>query len=319
MKLFSVFARIYMRALKRHITFQLFAFAILFVLVLTLTGVLLVARIEDKKQLTSRPATYASGGACSGGPDDYQGCTNGGDLRNGCNWICNSPIPPGVSLVQPSCCTVLAQTGDPFACCFDARRRCTPQQCAAIPDGVIKQRCGQLWELGYCSGSNNNPSPTARPTSPLPSRTPTPTHAPTRRPSRTPTPTKRVDPTDNPNRVNSPTPTQAAPTSSLQPSTVVPTTPFQTGRQQKVIPTTVFQTNRDNFPSLDALPVVFTLPHIRLPKINVVGPVADSVETVDRQLPRTLDFFEYVFGQITRYDEIVEEKINERIDSLLDR
>ena len=76
---------------------------------------------------------------CSGSPDDGQGCSNGGDLRNGCNWICNNNPPPGTILKPIPCCEILAQTGDPFACCFDARRRCTPQQCASIPEGTMKQ------------------------------------------------------------------------------------------------------------------------------------------------------------------------------------
>lgn len=147
---------------------------------------------------------------CSGGPDDGQGCTNGGDLRNGCNWICND-APPGTKLVPPPCCETLAQTGDPSTCCFDARRRCTPQQCASIPEGTLKQRCGQLWELGgYC----NEPAP-------LPTQSPTqiptpfiPTSIP---PTITPQPTKI------PSYLNQPKPTtkvineDSFPTKAVQP------------------------------------------------------------------------------------------------------
>ncbi|MBI2612062.1 hypothetical protein HYW54_04980 [Candidatus Gottesmanbacteria bacterium] len=163
---------------------------------LTATSILL-------RQKNVEPPSLASGGACSGGEDDFQGCTNGGDLRNGCNWICNN-APSGVQLVPPPCCETLAQTGDPFACCFDARRRCTPQQCAAIPEGVIKQRCGQLWELGYCSGGGggSTPKPTNKPqpsNTPRPTRKPRPTKVPTFIPTATPIPpTDQVNPTDLP-------------------------------------------------------------------------------------------------------------------------
>lgn len=107
---------------------------------------------------------------CSGGPDDGQGCSEGGSLLNGCNWVCNNSAPPGTVLKPPSCCETLAQTGDPTVCCFDARRRCTIQQCSSIPEGVRKERCGQLWEVGgYC---NDPPTPTAPPIV-LPTKKPT--------------------------------------------------------------------------------------------------------------------------------------------------
>lgn len=130
---------------------------------------------------------------CSGGPDDGQGCTNGGDLRNGCNWICNNSAPPGLILKPPSCCEILAQTGDPSTCCFDARRRCTPQQCSSIPEGTLQQRCGQLWILGgYC----NNPSPTSIPPTVTvkPTMTPQPTQEPIQSKSPNQFPTEVIPP-----------------------------------------------------------------------------------------------------------------------------
>lgn len=102
---------------------------------------------------------------CSGTPDDGQGCQNGGNLTNGCNWICNT-VMPDIKYVMPPCCETLAATGDPFACCFDARRRCTPQQCSSISGA--QQRCGQLWTGDY-NCPQTMQQPIATPTKTVPS------------------------------------------------------------------------------------------------------------------------------------------------------
>ncbi|MDO8610750.1 MAG: hypothetical protein Q7R95_09465, partial [bacterium] len=106
-----------------------------------------IFNVTNTPQITLTNQTKAQNLACTGFPDDGQGCSNGGSLLNGCNWVCNNATL-GTILVPPPCCETLAQTGDPTTCCFDARRRCTPQQCASIPEGTLKQRCGQLWEMG---------------------------------------------------------------------------------------------------------------------------------------------------------------------------
>lgn len=185
--------------------FTIKAFVAYILLLIILFGV--GATVYLSQQKTVEPPSFAASGACSGGEDDFQGCSNGGNISNGCNWICNT-APPGVQLVAPPCCQTLVQTGDPFACCFDARRRCTPQQCSAIPEGVAKQRCGQLWELGYCGGSGGGgttPKPTNPPNTPKPTRRPKPTQVPTVVPTTPTHPSKTVVP---PTSAPQPTATQ---------------------------------------------------------------------------------------------------------------
>lgn len=169
--------------------------------VFTVIGILLAGMIAAGILLQRRnqeQTSFAASGNCSGdGESDGQGCQFGGDPRNGCDWIC-----PGN--IIPSCCDKLAETGDPTVCCFDARRRCTPGQCSAIPEGVRKERCGQLWEIGgYCPhGSNPTqavepslPPPTATIFSVFPTSTPVPIIIPTEVPQPTLPSLPEVQPT----------------------------------------------------------------------------------------------------------------------------
>lgn len=89
---------------------------------------------------------------CSGhGTNDDPQCIH---ENNPCGFSCTSEPK-----VVPSCCEDIRNTGDPFQCCFAARRVCRPDQCATIQGQ--KQRCGQMWELGYCKESP--PQPTSPP------------------------------------------------------------------------------------------------------------------------------------------------------------
>lgn len=162
----------------------------------TVIGILLVGMIATGIILQRRnleQASFAASGNCSGdGESDGQGCQFGGDPRNGCDWIC-----PGN--IIPSCCDKLAETGDPTVCCFDARRRCTPSQCSAIPDGVRKERCGQLWEIGGYCPHGSNPTQAVEPSLPPPTATifiATPTSTPVPVSTEVPQPTlSPVEPT----------------------------------------------------------------------------------------------------------------------------
>lgn len=265
----------------------------------------------NKSKLTTRSS--ASGGNCSGdGESDFQGCVNGGNLTNGCNWVCNT-APPGTNLVIPSCCEELARTGDPTVCCFDARRRCTPQQCSSIPEGVPQERCAQLWVLGYCT-PQAQPTNTPKPTSAVvPSNTPKPT----KKPKATQIPTQPPQTTQPPQ--NTGTPTQNPyPTSSLQ-----PTSPPQPTTTTIYNDNATFRGNNFNntlsnqpYPAQQVFPVL-SLPHIELPHIDIVGPAANSIIMVDAQLPRTLDFAEYVFNVVQIADLKLELFIKNRFSRLL--
>lgn len=296
-----------MQSHPRRITFHLLVLMLILVLFLILSFTLFITRRENKKQLTQNSTVLA--GDCTGNPDTDmdQGCTNGGNLLNGCNWICNS-APPGTDLSIPSCCNILASTGNPGACCFDARRRCTPQQCNSIPEGVPKQRCGQLWELGYCSPIFNPTNP-PQPTSPPPTQPPLATRTPTPRPTRTPTPRPTSPfPTNTPPLYPTNTPTAPTPTSTfISPS---PTS------GQFIIPTSPQQITQppSEIPIIDPIAVMNNL---------VVQPIAQSAnkitEIINTQAPKALDFFEFIFERVTYYDFLLEQNINDRLRKLFNR
>lgn len=45
-------------------------------------------------------------------------------------------------IINDPCCEEIGRTGDPLACPWPQRGYCTDNQCAAIPEGVSRQRCG---------------------------------------------------------------------------------------------------------------------------------------------------------------------------------
>ncbi|MBI5452188.1 hypothetical protein HY945_01885 [Candidatus Gottesmanbacteria bacterium] len=72
-------------------------------------------------------------------------------------------------IINDPCCEEIARTGDPGACPWPQRGYCTDDQCAAIPEGVNRQRCGgprHSWcNLcnEKCPGYGNAPQPTQPP------------------------------------------------------------------------------------------------------------------------------------------------------------
>lgn len=247
-----------------------------------------IATIIFLPQQKVNTVPIAAGEACSGGPGDDQGCSNGGNLFNGCFWICNN-APPGVKLVPPPCCEILAQTGDPFACCFDARRRCTPDQCASIPEGVVKQRCAQLWVMGYCNQT------TTIPPSPTNSPQPTSPAAPTNPPEVTQPPV--IQPTQPPIQPTQPAPT-TKPFVQLTPAGVN----FQT--QQHGNGTTQQEFNLLNF-----------IPKINFPDLKFTPPKI-NVDELQRGIAKPLDILESIFGRIVYYDRLLESGINEKVRNI---
>lgn len=163
---------------------------------LTATNILLTQKNQEPPSL----ANDCTGDGTDRATQEQHGCFDGGGLTNGCNWVCQSPRPPGIVLSIPSCCDIVASTGDPHACCFDALRRCTQSQCDAIPEDQRQScngpcRCGQLRALGWdCStDGGGGPAPTNPP-------------GPTNPPNSTPNPTNKPLPTSTPVPYRSPTP-----------------------------------------------------------------------------------------------------------------
>lgn len=98
-----------------------------------------------------------------------------------CDFNDTSPHPDDPIINDP-CCQEIARTGDPLACPWPQRGYCTDGQCAAIPEGVNRQRCGgprHSWcNLcnEKCPGSSGiSPSPLPTVYIPPPTSTPIPT------------------------------------------------------------------------------------------------------------------------------------------------
>lgn len=224
---------------------------------------------------------YAKAMDCSGAPETEE-CAFG---VNSCHWNCNNTPPP---TFIPSCCDEIARTGDPTKCCFDARRVCTIEQCAAIQGP--KQRCGQMWENTCCPAYGSG-CPFKPPAGYTPAIIPTSTPQPTVPPS--PTPTKAVAST--PTIVKTPTPTpiksEQTPTN---PPAGGPTKPFtKTGENLN------FQIERAN-----------QFPQINLPQIKI------NIVDLNKIVSKPLGLFEYLFRKIIYYDKKLEEGINNKISQI---
>lgn len=117
--------------------------------------------------------------------------------------------PEGKScdLTSPSteeCCEEIRKTGDPLACPWPERGYCSIDQCAAIPEGVNRQRCAgprHSW-CGECQ-THNCPGYGINPTQP-----PVPPTAVIEVPTKSPPPTLPI-PTVIPNPANPIIPTQS--------------------------------------------------------------------------------------------------------------
>lgn len=242
-------------------------------------------------------------------------------------------------LREDPCCAQMVAEQDYSLCEWaDPRGYCRPETCDKLPPGLEgRGRCGWYWGFhdagggdlgtntanGYGCMIGSSPetmvpicgSPT-RP--PQPTQPPQPTDQPTARPTRRPTqPTKPTnEPTQKPTKepTEAPEPTDSKPTS---PNAIIPTTPFTTGGDSQTIildpekPVSQDQGWEDFDPT-----VRFSLPTVPLPRIEVVGPVGQTIEQIDRQLPRSLDFAEYVFGQLKTADSNLESALEERLKAL---
>ncbi len=112
------------------------------------------------------------------------------------------------SIINDPCCEEIAKTGDPGACPWPQRGYCTDGQCAAIPEGVSRERCGgprHSWcNLcnEKCSGSSKV-VPTQQPKVFIPPPTSAPISTPTPIPSDVP-PTNQPSPMVQPTQIIEP-------------------------------------------------------------------------------------------------------------------
>lgn len=210
------------------------------------------------------------------------------------------------------CCIQLAQTGDPFACSWPDRGYCLDSQCASIPAEVNKQRCGgpkhswcNLCTENHCPGYGvpvNTPNPTA---SPVPINTP--------------------KPISNPNLSDNPTPTiYQQPTVINTPSISSLPTLLLTGNQKSStnIPTIKWQPNliEVQVPS-KGLSIPDSIKFMKFTNRLVFIPIKETIEkisqVIDKKGQKSLDLFEYIFNQITKYDQILEQRTNEVFKQIL--
>ncbi len=246
----------------------------IFILIVILTFIL---NIQSSYNLQSRAEE---------GPTFCQDQCTG---RNRCDFTSSSSVPGDPNYNDP-CCGEIEKTGDPLACPWPQRGYCTDAQCATIPEGVNRQRCGgprHSWCNkcidNKCPGYVNTP-PTQAPTSVQPTRslnTPVPTAA----------PTKSVNQTQPPQ-----------PTSIIRVPPNEPTHPIITNDFQKSRPESISQ--QFGFPLLQ-------FPKITLPKINI------NLVKLNQNARKPLNFFEYVFGRIVYYDGLLEYSINQKIRSIV--
>lgn len=134
--------------------------------------------------------------------------------------------PPGDPNYNDPCCADLKRTGDPFACPWPQRGYCTDDQCASIPAGVDRQRCGgprhswcNLCIDNGCPGYGNAPPPTKPP---RPTNPPRPTVTSPPRPTSTP-----YLPPSSPPGLPSSTPPPYVSATPVPPEETTPTEPYR--------------------------------------------------------------------------------------------
>lgn len=108
----------------------------------------------------------------SNAEDDPNFCANQCDGRDRCSFNSKASIPNDPNYNDP-CCEELQKTGSAYACPWPQRGYCTDDQCAAIPEGQPRERCGgprHSWcnkciDAGCAGYSKNSVPSTVAPTS----------------------------------------------------------------------------------------------------------------------------------------------------------
>lgn len=213
------------------------------------------------------------------------------------NFCADSCKPDGsrCDLTTPStesCCDEIQKTGDPFACAdWVARGYCSIDQCGTIPEGVNRQRCGApRWHWCDLCKANSCPGYGEPTKAPKPTQLPTPVVRPTSVPTPQLTATQKTQPP------------QEEPTTIIRVPPNEPTHPAITNDFQKSRSESV--TQQFSFPSIQ-------FPKITFPKINI------NLVELNQNTRKPLDFFEYVFGRIVYYDNLLEYSINQKIRSIV--
>jgi len=188
------------------------------------------------------------------------------------------------------CCLEIAKTGDPFACGWPDRGFCLDSQCASIPEGVVRQRCGGP-KHSWCNMCRDNKCPGYGVDNISPTKAPTVA------------PTSISIPTTPPTSI--PIESGQAPTN---PPTGGPTKPYN--RTGENLDTQVERSNQNNLSPLS----LFQLPQINLldlPKINI------NIVDLNKASRKPLGLLEFLFKKITVYDKKLELTINEAFRKLI--
>lgn len=244
----------------------------IFILIVTLIFIL---SIQNSYNLQSRAEE---------GPTFCQDQCTG---KNRCDLNNSSNNPDDPNYNDP-CCEEIRKTGDPFACPDWVKRGyCTIDQCATIPEGVNRQRCGgPRWHWCELCKENNCPGYGA--------------------PTKTPAPTPVVQPTSVP--APQPTAIQETQPPQQQPTTIIRVPPNE---PTHAVINNGFQNSRPESVSQQFEFSSIQFPKITFPKINI------NLIELNQNTRKPLDFFEYVFGRIVYYDGVLEYSINQKIRSIV--
>ncbi len=201
---------------------------------------------------------------------------------------CGPNGPPGDVNYNDPCCEELAKTGDPGACPWPQRGYCTDAQCATVPEGVSRERCGaprNVWcnqcRDNKCLGYVDTPvQPTAPPTV-------FPTKKPTIVPSAVPPqPTKKI----------------------IQPTTVL-----------RVIPTNGIRPTINAFPTTTQQNTSFSsfeFPLIQFPKF-ILPKIQINLIEINQLAKKPMNIVEYIFRRVLYYDRKLENIVNEQLRKIL--
>lgn len=196
---------------------------------------------------------------------------------------CGPNGPPGDPNYNAPCCEKVKETGDPHACDWPQRGYCTDDQCAGIPEGVSRERCGgprhswcNMCRDAKCPGYVDNPTPT-----------PTESLAPTTEPEATEPPARPTEPQTQPTTILRIPPNKPRPTINAFP-TAEPIT----------------SSPQFEFPSIH-------LPTFNLPKTQI------NLPKINQLVQKPLNLFEYLFKRIVYYDRFIENIINEQIKRIV--
>jgi len=235
-------------------------------------------------------------GVCKGGIT-YPDCSRSPLIGSDCSDQSTGPDPTylhNYCYHEADCCKQ-----DAMACCWAERKYCLPKSCGFSQ----KNGCSNGWGDDFPTGCLNAPVGSD-------GELPMDRNGNKIGATSTPQPTSQPQPTSAPQPTSPPQPTQVpAPTSARQPTSVPPSNnPFPTQTQ-------IFPTTETFFPT--STPNQSIIPSFSLPKFNLTSINLNfNKQKINEAVAKPLDFFRYLFEEITYYDRLLEQTINDNLKKL---